>query len=474
MKKLIVPIILVFIVSSCKMGKNYSGTNLEVPQNFNEQDTLEDNIATLSVKTDTLQLDTFDIAWWELYEDPVLDSLVRVSLSNNRNVLIAAESIIQARAALGIQNAEFLPKLSFGVSAERGNFVMNQVGTESDLFLGAGSVYWELDIWGRLRRLSEAQRAALLQSEYGYRAIMISLITDVATNYFRLLQAKSQMQVAKRNVALRDSMLLIIEARFDKGIVPMIDVDQAKIQQTIAAGSVPQLKRQIVQLENALSVLTGSNPGKKATGMPLKDQNFDVELPEMLPVKLLHRRPDIIAAEYALVAQNARVGAAQANRLPSLSVSALFGVASNDLGNLSLEDPLWNIAGQLAGPIFFWNQLKLAVDIEESKRFQQLFAYENSLFNAFAEVENAYNEIRTTRQEMLIAMERKAAALQAQRISRARYDKGITSYLEFLEQQRQAFEAELLLEELRARLLIAHIKLYKALGGGWISESERD
>lgn len=473
MKKLLLFLAVLVLAYSCKMGKNYKGTDFVMPESFNQEDTAVTSVASDTVRTDSLDLDVSDILWWHLFDDPVLDSLIQVAFNNNRNALIAAESVLQARYALNIQNADFLPKIDFTTQANRGNFLLNQIGNESNLFLGAASVYWELDLFGKLRRLSEAARADLMASEYGYRGVMIALVSEVASTYFQLLQAKSQLEISKRNAFSRDSMLTIIQARYLEGIAPLIDVDQAKIQLAIAAGSVPQYTRNVVQLENALSLLLGQNPGPVATGKMLNEQNYDVAIPLATPTDLLARRPDVIAAEYQLVAQNARIGAAQANRLPTLSVNALLGIASNDLNQLSLQNPLWSIGAQLAGPIFYWNKLKRAADIEKSKRFQSLYSYENTVFNALREVEDILVEIRTFKTEIQIAEHRRTAALQAQDLSRQRYSQGVTSYLEFLEQQRQAFDAELLLESLRSNLLSAYVRLYKALGGGWLSEAEK-
>ena len=473
MKNVLAIVILSIVAFSCKMGKNYKGTDVVVPDKYHQADTSL-TVASDTVNTDTLEIPTFsEILWWDLISDPVLDSLIRIAFQNNRNALIAAESVLQARYALNIQNAEFLPKFDLTASASRGNFLLNQLGSESNIFIGQGSVYWELDLWGKLRRLSEAKKAELISSEYGYRAIMLSLVSDIATNYFELLKAKSQLAISKKNAVSRDSMLQIIQARYDKGIVPILDVNQAEIQLTIAAGSVPQYRRLVVQLENSLSILLGQNPQEIKTDKTLDEQNYDINIPTSTPLNLLARRPDVIAAEYQLIAQNAYVGAAQANRLPSLSVTALLGFAANDFNSNSIANPLWTLGGQLVGPLFYWNQRKRAADIEQSKRFQELYRYQNTVFNALREVEDVLVEIETTKNEIEIAEKRKSAALQAQELSRERYSKGVTSYLEFLEQQRQAFDAELLLENLRSNLLSSYIKLYKALGGGWLTEAER-
>jgi multidrug efflux system outer membrane protein len=472
MKRILLIALVAILFHSCKIGKNYKGTEFVQPDSY-RQEAPEMTVAYDSVNTDSLELSTADLLWWNLYDDPVLDTLISTAMKNNRDVLIAAENVLQGRMALKIQNAEMLPKIDVQGQVQRGNFLLNQIGDPQNLILGGATANWELDLWGKLRRLSEAARADLVASEYGYRGVMISLVSEVATTYFNLLRAKSQFEVSKRNAVARDSMLQLIQARYDKGIVPLVDVNQATIQYTIAAGAVPQYELEIVQLENTLSILIGQNPGPIGTGKPLSSQNYEIDLPLARPIDLLARRPDVIASEYQLVAQNAQVGAAKGNRLPSLNAAALVGITADSFGNLSFQNPLWSLTGQLAGPLFYWGQLKRQVDIEDSRRYQALYQYQNTVFFALKEVEDVLAEIRTTRNELEIAKVRREAALQAQTLSRERYNMGVTSYLEFLEQQRQAFDAELLLEGLRAKLLSAHVRLYKALGGGWLSEEEQ-
>lgn len=472
MKKYLYIMLLLTALYSCKIGKNYKGTEFIQPTTYAQKDTGV-AVTTDTVNTDSIKLQIADLAWWNMFDDPVLDSLINTAFQNNRNVLIATENVLQARYALNIQNANFLPKFDVTGQGTRGNFLLNNIGETSTIFVGAASVNWELDLWGKLRRQSEAARADLAASEYGYRGIMVSLISDVTTTYFKLLQAKTQLEISKRNAFSRDSMLQIIEARYDKGIVPKLDVNQAQIQKAIAAGAVPQFELAVVQLQNSLSILIGQNPGPIVTGKLLEEQRFEIQIPEITPIDLLAQRPDVIAAEYNLIAQNARVGAAQGNRLPSISVTGLLGVAGNDITNISLENPLWNLGGQLIGPLFYWGQLKRQVDIEKSRRYQALYQYENTVFNALKEVEDILAEIRTTRTEIEIAEGRKNAAVEAENLSKERYSKGVTSYLEFLEQQRQSFDAQLLLEELRADLLSAYMRYYKALGGGWLTPEEK-
>jgi outer membrane protein, multidrug efflux system len=467
MRKLLYIAIAVLLLGACKAGKRYQGANVLVPGQFKTDLTDAEMMPSDTVNTDSIpKIGNANILWWESFDDPVLIDLIQKALLYNRNALIATERIMQARYALKIQNANFLPMIGAEASAERGNFLFNQIGQVNELFIAGSGLYWELDFWGRIRNLSDAARFNLLSSEYGLQSIQISLISDVASTYFNLLQARAEYEIAERNLALRDSMHQIIQLRFDKGIVPQTDVDQSQILKAIAAGSVPRFKRKTVQLENSLSFLVGMNPMHIATGKSLTEQKVGIELTGFSPSDLLSNRPDIIAAEYSLMAQNSQVGVAKANRLPTISLNATLGIISNNISDLSLKNPLWNLGGQLAGPLFFWGQLRRQVDIEQSKEYQALFSYENTVLNAFREVGDLKIEISTLMEEINIAKERKASALNAQFLSGERYSQGITSYLEFLESQRQAFDAELELVQLQQQLLSAYARMYRATGGG--------
>lgn len=463
---------LILLVSSCKIGKNYKGTDFEPPKKFDRIDTSYTTESD-TLNTDSLEVEIPKVYWADLFNDPVLDSLIHLALANNKDALIAAENVLQARYILNIQKKNLLPRLDYTAGASRRNVFLNLGSDEFTLINGQANLSWELDIWGKIRRQNEAATSDLIATEYGYRAVMISLISDLAISYFELVKTREQLDISNKNAFSRDSMLQIIKARFDKGIVPIIDVDQATIQYTIAAGAVPQFERRKVQLENAISVLLGEYPDSIPRGKNLKELNIEQEIPMSPPKELLAKRPDLIAAENQLIAQNARVGVAQANRLPALSASALIGVNASSVNDFDFGDPIWSFGGQLLGPLFYWGQLKRQVDIEQSRRQQSLLNYENTMLRAVQEVEDVLIDIRTTQDELKIAEMRRTSALQAQTLSRERYDKGVTSYLEFLEQQRQAFDAELLLADIKARLLGNHIRLYKAMGGGWITEGEK-
>lgn len=472
MKTTVQVLLLVLFLGACKAGKNYTGVEVVVPAAFQASTDPTESAISDSVNTlDLAKAGDANLEWWSYFDDPLLDTLIRSALRYNRNVNIAAERLMQNRYALRLQNAELLPKIGVQASAERGNFLFNQIGQVNELFIAGAGLNWEIDFWGRLRNQSDAARYQLLASEYGLKSLQLSLIADVAATYFNWLQALEELEIAERNLALRDSMHRIIVARFDEGIIQQTDVDQSNILKNIAAGAVPQFQRKSVQLENALNFLIGRNPTRLPKGRSLPELVVDVDTDRFSPVELLENRPDILEAEYLLMAQHAQVGVAKASRLPTISLNATLGIITDNFREWDLSNPLWNIGGQLMGPLFFWGQLKRRVDIEQSREFQQLFAYENTVLNALREVEDVKVEIRTLHEEIIAAVERKKSALNAQYLSGERYTQGVTSYLEVLESQRQAFDAELALVQLRQALLSAHIQYYKVVGGGPLTEN---
>lgn len=475
MKKILQSILLVFLLAACKAGKPYRGVDLDIPTKFNASLSATEQAVSDSINTMDLQkAGDANLEWWQLFEDPLLDTLIKTSLRYNRNAAIAAERVMQNRYALRIQNADMLPKVGAQVSADRGNFLFNQIGQTNELFIAGTGLNWEIDFWGRLRNLSDASRYNLLASQHGLKSLQLSLITDVASTYFNWLQALEELEIAERNLALRDSMHRIIVERFDKGMLQQTDVEQSNILKNIAAGSVPKFLRKSVQLENALNFLVGRNPRRLPAGRSLPELQTDMDINGFSPRDLLENRPDILEAEFQLMAQNAQVGAAKASRLPTISLNATLGIITDDFREWDLSNPLWNIGGQLMGPLFFWGQLQRRVAIEQSIGYQQLFAFENTVLNALREVEDVKVEITTLKQELLAADERKKSALSAQFLSGERYSQGVTSYLEVLESQRQAFDAELSLVQLRQSLLSAYIRFYKAMGGGPLDENISD
>jgi len=333
---------------------------------------------------------------------------------------------------------------------------------------------WEIDFWGKFRRANEAAAAEMLATAYGLRTVQIGLISEVAGTYFLLLDYKQRLEVSKNTLHSRLDSLDIMQKRFDQGYIPELDLNQAQIQKEIAAAAIPVFERLVAKTENGLGTLLGRLPGALETGAALADMPMPPEVPPGLSSTLLERRPDIIQGEYLLQAQTARIGVAEAMRLPSLSLTGILGVASDELSSLTSGSPAWNLTGSLFGPLFNAGRNKRRVEIEEERTRQALYVYEDTVLLAFREVEDALVEVQTYRKQLAAVEKKLAAASNAAMLSRERYDQGVTSYLEVLDTERTLFNVELELSQLRQEFRAAYVKLYKALGGGWISEAEME
>jgi len=467
MRRLIVICFGILSIWSCKSGQNYQGLEVVIPDQYRFTDTTYQQQFEV-VNIDSVQVDSLlNINWFEIFRDPVLDTLIEQALENNQDLEIAVENIQQAQSTLVIQRSQMLPSIGYSAGASRGNYAGLILPTTQNVFTGFGTVNWEIDFWGKYRRLNEAAKANILSTKEGYRAAKLSLMSSVASSYFQLLEYKLRLEISNQTLALRDSMENIIEERFAKGIIAEIDLNQAQIQSAIAAGSIPVWERLISQTEHQISVLVGNLPMAIKTGTPLIEQTLDLEIPEGLPSQLLARRPDILFAEQELIASNALIGAAKANRLPNISLTGLLGVAGNELSSLGSGGAAWNLGGALFGPIFNWGALQRQVDIEESRTRQAVLNYERTVLKAFQEVENTLVNIESLRKELMARQAHVKAALRAQFLSQERYNQGVTSYLEYLESQRQAFDAQLNFAGTKQQLLSSYAQLYKALGGGW-------
>lgn len=449
---------MLFIVS-CKVGPNY----------VEPEDTTPVEFRFTAEKTDSI----INFKWWEIFNDPTLDTLIHTALRENKNLLIAASRIEQARANFKFNKADMGPK--FGVQADAGvqnQFFGQNLDQNLETYGASATLNWELDFWGKFRRGNEAAQAELLASFYGKRAIEVALISEVAINYFQLLDFKTRLDISERTLASRDTSLQIIQARFDKGYTHIIDVNQAEIQKAIAQVSVPTFQREIGFAENNLSILLGRNPSSIITPKNLIEYQVPDTVPQGIPSELLARRPDIMEAAQLYRAQNARIGVAQAMRFPAISLTGMLGVGSNDLSTLLDNGLGWSAGASLLGPLFEWGKNVRRVDIEREIARQSLFSYENTVLTALLEVDNSLISLQTLRDELAANEYKLGAAENASYLSRQRYFQGVTSYLEVIENQRQEFEARLSYSENYQRLLSAYIGLYKSLGGGWVTEAE--
>ena len=453
--------ILVLLIQGCAVGPNFQEPKQDVSTNYRYS----------SVKTDSI----VNLKWWNIFDDPVLDTLIVTALRENKNVLIAASRIEQARANVGYNKADYGPKFGIQAGAGKTNMPFSVPSDNSFQSFGASAVVnWELDFWGKYRRSTESAQADLLASFYGKRAIEIALISEVANNYFQLIDYKARLHISRSTLALRDSTLQIIQARFDHGYTHIIDVNQAEIQKAITQVSIPQFKRSIAFTEHNLSVLLGKSPDSIPTLKSLQEYALPDSIPVGIPSEILQRRPDILQSEQLYRSQNAKIGVAQAMRFPSISLTGLLGLGSNDLSDLVSNGLGWSAGASLLGPLFEWGKNARRVDIEREKAKQSLLGYENTVLTALMEVDNSLVELSTLREELKANNNMLNAASNASYLSRERYYQGITSYLEVIENQRQEFDAKLSYSENYQRLLNAYVSLYKALGGGWISQKEID
>jgi len=415
-----------------------------------------------------------DLKWWALFDDPLLYDLVTTALENNRDLKIAVSRIEQARAVLGFTRADQYPSVDVGAGAQAGNFNGGSRSPDntSTLYLAA-PLNWEIDFWGKFKRSTEAARAELIASEYGLKVIQIALISEVTSTYHQLLDFHRRLDISHSTLKSRMKSLNIIQQRFDKGIISELDVNQAQIQKEIAAGAIPRYERSIANTENGLAILLGRLPESVRIKKNLEGSSPPV-IPVGLPSDILERRPDIIQAKYLVKAQTENIGVAEALRFPAISLTGALGVASTDLGAVTTEGGVWSVGGTLLGPIIDFGKNKRRVEIEEQKTQQALYQYENTVLIAFREVDDALAEIATYRQELAAIDRQQKAAKNANNLSKERYDKGVSSYLEVLDTERTLFNADLQKSELQQRYRNAYVNLYKALGGGWVSQDEWD
>ena len=414
-----------------------------------------------------------DLQWWTLFDDPVLYHLVTTALENNKDVRIAVSRMEEARASLGFTRADQFPQLDLQGGANRGTFQGGARSETTNYYAYIGpALSWEIDFWGKFRRATESARAGLLASEYGVRTVQLALIADVASTYYLLLDYHQRLAISMATLRSRNESLRIIALRFEKGTVPEIDLNQAQIQKETAEEAIPLYERLIAKTENALSVLLGRNPQAISQGDALDRQSLPPDIPAGIPADVLARRPDVAEAMYALQAQTAQIGVAEALRLPAVNLTGLLGVATSEASNIESDGDVWSVGGSLLGPIVDFGKNRSRVEIEEARTRQALYQYEKAVLAAFREVDDALVEIETLKRQTAAIQRRLKAAANANFLSKERYDKGVTSYLEVLDTERTLFNVQLSNSELRQQLFASYVQLYKALGGGWMTREE--
>lgn len=440
------------VLSGCAVGPDYTKPDIKAPQSWRIEEKESADVANL--------------AWWKGYGDPVLDGLVDRALKENKDLLIAIARIDEYAAQYGIARSEFFPQVSAGASftQQQSPQTFSKPVKANQLALNAS---WELDLWGKIRRGSEAARAELLASEEGRRSTVLSLVSAVASSYIGLRDLDKQLEIALQTAKSRKESLDLFQVRFEGGVITELELAQNRSEYEQAMATVPQLEKAIAVQEHALSILLGANPGPVPRGKTIDE--LPVPLPPRgIPSDVLQRRPDILQAEQTLIAANAQIGVARAAYFPSISLTGLLGVSSSELNSL-FKGParMYSYGTSLTAPIFTAGKTTSQVKVAEAQQQQALLKYQQAIQNAFKEVEDGLVEQNRTR-EQLAAQKRQVDALRKYAsLARLRFDNGYSSFLEVLDAERSLFNSELNYSQTQGDLHQYLIGLYKAMGGGW-------
>ena len=449
------------LVGGCAVGPNYHRPAVQTPSAYRD---LSDNPQAQA------QAASFaDLPWWQVFQDPQLQDLIRTALKQNYDLQIATERISAARAQVAITRSSLFPQVSGDANFAGGKSQFFPL--KANILELAADVSFQLDFFGQLRRATEAARARLLASEEGQRTVTLTLVSDVASAYFALLQLDLELQITKDTVETQEGSVRLTSLRLDHGVATKLDVLQAQQVLDTANAQLPDLERQIGQEEDAINILLGNYPGPVKRGLKLPEQFIPPEVPAGLPSSLLARRPDIRQAEQLLVAANAQIGVAKAAFFPQISLTGsgggAFGRSSSFSSLMGSQTAIWSYGASVSQPIFTGGALTGGLHLAESQHEQALLAYKEAIQHAFGDVSDAligYQELREVRvqQQQVVA-----DLAESVRLSVMRYRGGTTTYLEVLDGQRSLFSAELTLAQARGNEYQSLVQLYRALGGGW-------
>jgi multidrug efflux system outer membrane protein len=411
-----------------------------------------------------------NLRWWDVLRDTTLQRLVRNALEYNTDLYIAVARVNQARAQLGIQRIESYPQIDVRSSARVSNgsdSLLSGQGTRTLYFI-EGEISWEMDFWGRLRRLNESALAALLATEEDRRAVIITVVGDVARAYLEMRDLDAQASIAAAQVRVRQRSLEIARFRFQGGLTSELDVQQGELALAAAQGTEFRVLRERTQKENELSILLGRPPEAMPRGLSLTEQRFDDIIPAGLPSRLLQRRPDIRAAEERVHAANARVGAAIAALFPTISLTGSLGTASPQLSDLfKVGTGFTRVALGLFQPVIDVGRNQHQVELERARTEEAVGQYERTVLTALREVEDGLVAIHRLYAEVGAATRASEAARRTLFLANLRYEGGVDNYLQVLDAQREVLDAELNESQLRREHQVAVVQLYRALGGGW-------
>jgi multidrug efflux system outer membrane protein len=453
------------LLVGCMVGPNYKRPAVQTPAAF------RDLAANPQVQAQTASF--ADLPWWQIFQDPQLQELIRTALKQNYDLQIATERINAARAQVAITRSRLFPQVQGNADfsgGKEGNFQ-----TKFNFGNLTADAAFQLDFFGQLRRATEAARAQLLATQDARQTVILTLVSDVASDYFTLLQLDLQLQITHDTVKTQQDSVKLTQLRVDHGVATKLDVLQAQQTLDTANAQIPDLERQIAQEEDAISILLGNYPQSITRGRPLIEQPFPPDVPAGLPSSLLERRPDIRDAEQVLVASNAEIGVAKAAFFPQISLTGggggTFGRSSAFSQLMSSQLGIWSYGAQVSQPIFTGGALKGNLNLAKSENQQALIAYRQTIQRAFGDVSDALIAYEKLHEVRLRQEDTVADLRESVRLSNMRYTGGTTTFLEVLDGQRSLFAAELTLAQARGNEYQSLVQLYRALGGGWQQET---
>jgi multidrug efflux system outer membrane protein len=456
------PVLAALLFAGCAVGPDYRRPPTDAPRAYRDQ-------------ADTGARSLADLAWWDVYQDPRLNELIRAALANGFDARIAAARVEQSRSIAAEVHGQLFPGVGYAANADRGrNSLLGNpypqagggtTGNGFDAYFGAA---WEFDLWGRVRRLDEAARSRYLSSEEGRRGVLLSLVGDVATSYYQLLELDEELAIAHGATDAFGESLKLFSRQLEGGVASRLDTASAEAAMETSAARIPELEMQIAMKENQISVLIGSAPGPVVRGARLADDALPPDVPAGLPSDLLERRPDIREAEYAAMAANAEIGVTIGGFLPKIGLTAIFGGVSPQLDKLTSRGAgLWSVGAGATGPLFQGGGLRGQYDQSKAAWEEAKLEYQQAALNAFGDVASAL----VTRRKLAEVRERQERAVRANeeavKLSTERYSAGSASYFEVIQSQLLLYPAQVALAQTRRDQFTAVVQLYKALGGGW-------
>lgn len=453
------------MLASCAVGPDYVRPEVDLPTRWRSEAPQAEALANLR--------------WWRQFDDPVLDDLIETALRENKDLLIAAARVDQYLGQLATTRAQLFPQIGYGLEASRNR--NSEVGVSPlpagadpwyKLYQGTISAQWQIDLFGRVRRQSEAAQARVFSSEQGRRGTLLTVVSGVASGYITLRSLDRKLEIARATAANYEGTLRIFRLRFAGGVVSQVELAQVESQYQQAMLAIPQIEQQIAAQENLLSVLLGRNPGPIARGRTIDDMRPPT-IPSDLPISLIERRPDVLQAEQNLIAANADIGAARALYFPTISLTGMTGSLSAAASNFLIAPAsIAAIAAGISGPIFTFGAIEGQVRSAEAARDGALASYQLAILNALRDTNDALIGAQKTSEAFLAHQARVASLRDYARLARLKYENGAASYVDVLYAENELFSAELAAMGAAADRLLQYVAIYRALGGGWVDTAD--